>query len=163
MQQLALGIVLTSQGRAFLHGGSDFCRTKGGAHNSYNAGDDVNALDWDRKQAFEGVHDFVAGLIDLRRAHPAFRMDTQAEVRKALTFLPLKDVVAFTLDGTMVGDRWPRIFVAYNDEPVPLEIELPRGVWSVVVDATRAGIDTLDDAQGRVTLPPYSMFVAHTR
>ena len=163
MQQLALGIVLTSQGRAFLHGGSDFCRTKGGAHNSYNAGDDVNAFDWDRKQAFEGVHEFVAGLIDLRRAHPAFRMDTQAEVRKALAFSPLKDVVAFTLDGKMVGDRWPRIFVAYNDEPVPLEIELPRGTWSVVVDATRAGIDTLNDAQGRVTLPPYSMFVAHTR
>lgn len=161
MQQLAIGVVLTSQGLAFLHGGSDFCRTKGGEHNSYNAGDDVNAFDWERKAQYQSVQDFVAGLVRLRRAHPAFRMDTDEEVRKVLAFSSLEHVVAFTLDGKSVGDAWSRIFVAYNDEPTTLELELPRGNWSVVVDDTRAGTTTLRDARGRVTLPPYSVFVAH--
>ena len=87
MQKLALGIVLTSQGIAFLHGGCDFCRTKGGNHNSYNAGDAVNRFDWQRKREYDEVFDFVSGLVRLRREHPAFRMDDDAEVRAHLRFL----------------------------------------------------------------------------
>ena len=37
MLKLALGMILTSQGIAFLHGGCDFARTKQGHHNTYNA------------------------------------------------------------------------------------------------------------------------------
>ncbi|MFM7807132.1 MAG: type I pullulanase, partial [Planctomycetota bacterium] len=59
MQKLALGMVLTSQGMPFLHGASDFACTKGGNHNSYDAGDQVNRFDWDRKAAYADVHDYA--------------------------------------------------------------------------------------------------------
>ncbi|MEY5033400.1 MAG: hypothetical protein RL354_2431, partial [Planctomycetota bacterium] len=35
--------------------------------------------------------------------------------------------------------------------------------WNIVVNAERAGVETLATARGKVTLPPYSMLVAHAR
>lgn len=51
MHELALTIVLTSQGIPFLHAGSEFLRSKFGEENSYNKGDSVNAIRWDLKTA----------------------------------------------------------------------------------------------------------------
>ena len=161
MQKLALGIVLTSQGIPFIHGGCDFARTKQGNHNSYNAGDEINDFGWTRKSAYADIFDFTRGLIELRRAHPAFRLTDDAQIRQALTFANTERPVAFTLDGRVANDSWKQIFVAYNDEPRPLEVTLPAGEWIVVVDATRAGVAALTAVRGRTTLPPYSMLVAH--
>jgi pullulanase len=159
MQKLAYGIVLTSQGVAFLDGGGEFCRTKGGNPNSYNAGDAVNAFDWKRKQAYLDVHEFVRGLIELRRAHPAFRMADAAAIRRSIRFLDNAGVVSFTIDGAAAGDSWREIVVAYNGQSTPQRVALPPGGWSVVVDATRAGTDTLRTASGIVELPAHSMLV----
>ncbi|MFP3325947.1 type I pullulanase, partial [Planococcus sp. SIMBA_160] len=73
MHRLAHGMVLTAQGLAFIDGGADVARTKGGNHNSYNAGDAVDAFDWQRKRDFFDTRRYFAGLIHLRREHPAFR------------------------------------------------------------------------------------------
>jgi pullulanase len=161
MQKLALGIVLTSQGIPFLHGGCDFARTKLGNHNSYNAGDEVNDFGWSRKAEYSDIFAYTRGLVQLRREHPAFRLTDDAEVRRALRFVETERAVAFTLDGRVANDPWTRIFVAYNDEPIPLKVTLPTGTWTVVVDAENAGTKPLDQRQGAVTLAPYSVFVAH--
>jgi len=161
MQKLALGIVLTSQGIPFIHGGCDFARTKLGNHNSYNAGDDINDFGWRRKSDYRDIFEYTAGLIQLRREHPAFRLTDDAEVRRALRFVETDRAVAFTLDGRVTNDPWARIFIAYNDEPMPLKVTLPTGSWTVVVDAESAGTKPLHQRQGAVTLAPYSVFVAH--
>jgi pullulanase len=160
MQKLALGMVLTSQGIAFLHGGCDFARTKGGNHNSYNAGDEVNRFDWQRKGAYADVHDYVRGLVALRRAHPAFRMDDDEKVRRAVRFLDGGGPVAFTIDGSVATDPWNMILVAYNGEATPATLSLPAGSWQVVVDAKTAGTETVRTVSGEVRLPPWSMLVA---
>ncbi|MEL7089944.1 MAG: alpha-1,6-glucosidase domain-containing protein, partial [Planctomycetota bacterium] len=143
----------------------DLARTKGGHHNSYNQGDAVNAFGWDRKAEYRDVFDYTAGLIALRRAHPVFRMTTAAQVRKHLGFVDQDDlpegVIAYTLDGRAVGDDWDTIFVAYNGGPDARTVDLPSGAWSIVVNAERAGHETLGTARGDVTLPPYSMTVMH--
>ena len=162
MARLAMGMVLTSQGMAFLHGGCDFARTKGGNHNSYDAGDEVNRFDWKRKAQYRDVHDFVRGLVAMRRAHPAFRMDDDAQVRRAIRFLDGDRPLAFTIDGSVSGDPWRMVLVAYNGEPTAQSMRLPAGSWQVVADATRAGTATLGTVSGEATLPPYSMLVAHS-
>ncbi len=159
MQKLALGIVLTSQGVAFLHGGSDFARTKGGEHNSYNLGDAVNKFDWQRKAEYHDVFEYVAGLVALRRSHPAFRMHDDALVRDHVEFLRTDDVVAYTIDGDAVGDEWSQVYVAYNGQGRERRVELPVGTWSVAVDAKRAGTAALGEAEDELRLPPYSMAV----
>lgn len=162
MQKLAHGIVLTSQGIPFIHGGADFARTKGGNHNSYNAGDEVNRFDWVRKARYSDVHDYIRGLIVMRRAHPAFRMRGASDVRANLRFMAAPDgVVAYELNGAAVGDDWRRIMVAYNGNPQPVTLKLPAGSWRVVVNDQRSGNDTLAQAKNRVKIPPYSAWVAH--
>lgn len=161
MQKLAHGIVLTSQGVPFIHGGADFARTKGGHHNSYDAGDKVNRFDWERKTAYADVHRYLSGLIELRHAHPAFRMDEAKTIHKAVTFLEGQEIVAFVVDGKAANDVWPRILVAYNGEPAARELVLPKGRWAIVVDDRSAGVETLRVAERNVKLPAYSMVVAH--
>ncbi|MCE9620629.1 MAG: type I pullulanase [Planctomycetes bacterium] len=161
MQKMALGIVLTSQGIAFLDEGSDFCRTKNGNHNSYNAGDEVNALDWKRKMEYRDVFDYVSGLVALRREHPAFRMGDNASVRKSVKFLDNAGTVSFTINGSAAGDSWRDIFVAYNGEPRTQQVTLPPGAWTVVVDAKQAGTERLRLASGLTGMPAYSMMVAY--
>ena len=163
MHRLAHGMVLTAQGIAFIHGGADYARTKGGNHNSYNAGDAVNAFDWQRKRDFIATHRYLAGLIHLRREHPAFRLDQRQDVRSHVRFLDntVAGVVAFALDGSAVNDPWHRIVVAFNGEPDPKRLDLPRGTWKVAVNVHQAGAKQLGHARSHVTLPPYSMWVGY--
>ncbi|MFG0306698.1 MAG: type I pullulanase [Phycisphaerales bacterium JB040] len=164
MQRLSLGVVLTSQGTAFLHGGSDFARTKHGDHNSYQSGDEINRFDWQRKAEFRGLHDFVRALIAIRRAHPAFRMRTAEDIRGAIAFLDTPDSgpLAFTIDGTVSGDEWGEILVAYNYHPGEATLSLPAGAdWNVVVDNDRAAPEAWGTASGTHAMPPYSMTVLH--
>ena len=160
MQKLALGIVLVSQGIPFLEGGSEICRTKQGNHNSYEAGDAINRFDWDAKAGCRDVSDYVAGLIAVRRAHPAFRMADDAQVRRAIEWVDAGPAVAWTIDGAPANDPAKRLFVALNGEPVPVTVRPPSGRWQVLVDASTAGVSARGPLSATVTLPPYSMLVA---
>ena len=148
MDLLAQAIVLTSQGIPFLEGGAELLRTKRGHHNSYRAGDEVNQFEWWRKHEFREVFDYYRGLIELRRAHPAFRMTTAAQVRSALKFIPgPPGTVLFELDGNVCGDQWDFIVVIYNANRHEVEIALPtHGEWSIVVARRQAGTRPLDDS-----------------
>ena len=161
IQKLSLGLVLTAQGVPFLHGGSDFCRTKLGNHNSYNAGDEVNRFDWQRKAEYRDVFDYVSGLISLRREHPAFRMAQRKQIRKHMHFHDGPGPVWYQLDGAAVGDSWPTIIAAYNGLVDPHTIELPEGTWKIVVNHELAGVETLGETSGEVELPPHSMMVLY--
>jgi pullulanase len=163
MQKLAEGIVLTSQGIPFIHGGCDFARTKGGNHNSYNAPDAVNRFDWDRKAEYADVHDYVRGLIALRRALPEFRLDDDAEVRAQLQWIDAPGIVAYTLRSPALAEGGRELVVAYNGEPAAAKFALPSGEWEILVDAQRAGAVPLRKTSGEQELPGYSMLVAQKR
>jgi pullulanase len=135
MDKLANALVLTSQGVPFLHAGEEFLRTKKGEENSYNLPDEINRLDWTRKKENIGVFEYYRDLTALRRAHPAFRMSTAAQVRENLKFyeeLGLKaepPSIAYMLYGGRVGDAWERIVVLINPEKQPRKFQLPMGKW----------------------------------
>ncbi|GAB4515605.1 MAG: type I pullulanase [Phycisphaerales bacterium] len=161
MQKLSLAAVLTAQGIAFLHGGSDFCRTKQGNHNSYNAGDDINLFDWQRKDEYRDVFDYTRGLIELRKNHPAFRLRTTQDIRRHIDWIDTEDhrLVAWSIDGMGAGDPWDTVIVALNGADQERTVVLPAGTWDVVVDRDTAGTDTLRTAEGNYVLPPYSCVV----
>jgi pullulanase len=161
MHKLSLGMVLTAQGVAFLHGGSDFARTKLGNHNSYNAGDEVNKFDWPRKARYRDVFDYTRGLIRLRREHPAFRLTTRKQVREHLTFHEGPGPLWFELNGNAGGDAWSSILVAYNGDAEAKRFVLPEGPWNIVVDHERAGVDVLGQVSGELLLRPFSMTVLY--
>lgn len=155
MQKLSHALVLLSQGLPFIHGGADFARTKGGNHNSYNAGDEVNKFDWPRKQEYRDVFDYIAGLIELRKSEPAFWPESLRTTRATFNELRTVDIYAFELDA---GDA--RYFVAFNGSSVKQTVNLTAGGdWDVLVDRESAGTEVLGTVRGQFEMPPYSAAV----
>lgn len=161
-QKLSNAIVILSQGIPFLHGGVDFARTKYGNENSYNAGVELNKMDYSRKAEFIDLFEYYKALIHLRNNHPAFRMGSAEEISKNLKFLDApRNIVAFTIDGRAVGDSWDEILVIFNGNLEPSEINLPDESWNLVADKDRVSEDAFERLSGKVILAPVSTYILH--
>ena len=162
MDELAQAVILTSQGIAFLHGGEEMLRTKNGNDNSYNAGDADNQFDWSRKARYWKVFNYYAGLIHLRRAHPAFRMTSARDIRAHLSFLESpENTLMFCIAGHANGDSWENILVIYNPTNAAVICPLPPGQWTIVVWQDRISDEFLSLASGRVIVPAISCMVLY--
>ena len=162
MDELAQAVILTSQGIAFLHGGEEMLRTKGGNDNSYNAGDAVNQFDWSRKERYLKVSRYYACLIHLRRTHPAFRMLSASDIRTHLTFLDSpENTVMFELSGHANGDSWNNMLVIYNPNKADMLCTLPPGNWTIVVSRDRISESYLGQISARVVVPGISCMVMY--
>ncbi len=162
MDKLAQAIIFTSQGVAFMQGGEEFLRTKDGNDNSYNAGDGVNKFDWSRKTHYQNVFNYYAGLIQLRKNHPAFRMTSADEIRSNLTFIDSPaNMIAFLLEGRNVDDTWGQIIVIYNANTMDTTFRLPHGTWNVVVNLEQASEQILGRVMETVTVTAISCMVLY--
>jgi pullulanase len=159
--RLAFATVLLSQGIPFLEGGSELGRTKGGNHNSYNAGDSVNRFDWERAAKYRDVSSYVRGLIAVRRSLPALRLATTDEVRNRMTFIETgsASTVGFKVDGRGLGGRWDETLVVFHGSRASGRLLLPEGQWSLLVNGGRAEPRGLGIVQGPMELSPLSAFV----
>ncbi|RIE03124.1 type I pullulanase [Cohnella faecalis] len=165
MHKLATTVTLTSQGIPFLHAGQEFLRTKGGNGNSYNSSDAVNQLDWTRKAKYQSVVDYYKGVIALRKAHPAFRMTSAADIKKNLKFLNTKSgLIGYTIDGRAARDSWAKIAVFHNALRQPQQVTLPKGKWKIVVNGEKAGTKAISSVKGTtVTVPALSSMVLYSQ
>ena len=147
MHKLALSIVLTSQGISFLHAGTEFLRTKQGVENSFESPDEINALDWSLKEKNKDVFDYIKLLISMRKQHPSFRMVTAEQLSEKLKFLEVvpDNVVAFTIDGEDMRDKWKHTLVIYNGSNAPKDVQLPDARWKIFIkDNQRSKGSALD-------------------
>ena len=85
-QKLMIAATLVAQGIPFLHAGMEFCGTKQDNSNSYNAGDVINQMNWDRMILNYDMVRYTQRMIQLRRNWKAFRLDTAALVEKYVHF-----------------------------------------------------------------------------
>lgn len=161
---LANGIVLTAQGIPFLHAGDELLRSKFGDHNSYESPDQINQILWKQKAEYKPVFDYLKGLIELRTAHPAFRMTTKDEVTSNLqVYRQEGQVIAFKLNNFANGDKWRNIVVIYNGSTASQEVALPTAdEWSIVVDHTSASVKAIRTVKGgKVNVAGLSMMVLY--
>ncbi|PWJ40806.1 pullulanase [Sediminitomix flava] len=150
MHKLANAIILTSQGVPFLHAGVEMLRTKYGVENSYNSPDSINQIHWDWKETNKDTFDYYKGLIEVRKAHPAFRMPTTAMIQKYLEFIPTKDdlLINYSIDGNANNDKASRILVFYNGSTRSKRVKVPKGKWKVIVNHEAANPDGIKDIKG---------------
>jgi pullulanase len=134
MHQMALGLVLTSQGIPFIHAGTEFLRTKHGVENSFKSPDSINAIDWNLKYANQDTYAFVQSLIQLRKSHPLFRLRTHDAVVEQITFLKLPEgIIAYTIDRKTENDSWKKVLVICNGLTGNQPIVLPGGEWKLAL------------------------------
>ncbi|SRR5579875_316221 len=162
MDELAQAVIMTSQGIAFLHGGEELLRTKGGNSNSYNAGDAVNQFDWSRKEQYWRVFRYYTCLIHLRRMHPAFRMTSASAIRDHLTFHNSpENTLMFEISGHANGDDWKNILVIYNPNRAGIVCALPPGDWIIVATQDRVSDSYLGQASREVIVPAISCLMMY--
>lgn len=166
LQKLAETAVLTSQGVPFIWCGDEVMRDKKGVHNSFSSPDSINTISWALKTEHKDVFDYVATLVKIRKAHPAFRMGCAELVRKNLEFLPVKqsNVVAWTLNGTAVNDAWGTIVVILNSNTKAVKQAVPQGEYTVVCADGKADINGLSVVKGKtVTVAPQSAVIMYCK
>ncbi len=148
MNKLAAAIYMTAQGIPFFQAGEEFLRSKPAAdgtgfdENSYRSPDSVNALKWDTLTKHYAVYEYYRGLIALRKAHPAFRMDCAKDIAAHLSFLANvpENTVGFLLHGHAGGDVLEEICVLLNPNRVAVPFDIPDAVWEIYADGERCGI-----------------------
>ncbi|MGB1241883.1 MAG: alpha-1,6-glucosidase domain-containing protein, partial [Chitinophagales bacterium] len=163
MHQMAMTIVLTSQGVSFLHAGSEIARTKNGEENSYKSPDSINQIDWSRKTQYQELFDYFKKLIALRKAHPAFRMPTTEMLVKHLTFLeleaPNENLVAYQISDNANGDTWKNIVVILNGNRSERKVKLPEGEWKMVLTPGWVDENGVIDVSGEARVPGITAMV----
>jgi len=167
MNNLAAAIVMTSQGTPFFQAGEELLRSKplsegGYDHNSYKSPDSINSIKWDvlSDAAYRDVVDYYTGLIAFRRAHPALRMTTAAEVSEKISLLPDLDfnVNGFHIAAGANGED-NALVVVFNPNAEATTVTLPEGTWDIRINGEDAGDVTLATAEGTVDVAPISAMV----
>lgn len=163
LNQLAQTAVFTSQGIPFMLSGEEMLRDKKGVHNSFNSSDEINHLDWNNLKKYPQVFAYYKGLIQMRKAHPAFRLGSAELVRKHLEFLPTQDcLVAFRLKNHAGGDKWNNIYVVLNGSTNLQSINIPKGKYTIVANngvINDAGIGEMEG--GEVMIDAQTALILH--
>ncbi|MBU6347097.1 MAG: type I pullulanase [Actinomycetales bacterium] len=143
MVRQAGALMIFAQGMPFIHAGQEFLRTKDGNGNSYNAPDAINSLKYTSRLTHATTVKYYAGLIKLRKQHPAFRMWTANQVKANLRFIGRSpDLIAYRLNGKAMGDSWKTIVVASNNGLTPSSVSLPAtGNWELFVSGSSVSTD----------------------
>ncbi len=88
-QLLATAMVILSQGVPFIHSGQEFFRTKQLVENSYISSDEINLIDWSRREEFDDSIQFVKKLIELRKQMPCFKLKSTSELNQVIEVIEL--------------------------------------------------------------------------
>ena len=160
MVRLAQFGVFTSQGIPFIFCGEELFRSKLGEKNTYNMPDKYNAIDWSLKSRYNDLVEYYKGLIALRKAHPAFALESGDQVRKHLKFIECDNAAAvgFVLDELEGIDSAKRIVVLMNGSRESVEFAIPKGSYRWITDGERWTLDGGDavESNGTVTVAPIS-------
>ena len=167
MNRLCAAIVFTSQGVPFIQAGEEFLRSKplpekkGFAENSYNMPDAVNSIKWDNIHEYPDMIAYYKGLMALRKAHPVFRMQSEAEMTQNFCFLSdtPENVVAYLLKGKGADDTPENILVIFNGNDEEILYNLPEGKWKILVDDKTAGADGKKNISEKTDVEPLSALV----
>lgn len=172
---LANGLVLTSEGITFMHGGAELLRSKpiykNGiwtgeySHNSYNLPDESNSLKWENKVKYAEAYDAYKDLVHISVNQSAFHI-SQDSVSTANYQIKKQSketiVVEVTTPTNMKdSDDWSKITVIYSSAAGANSSYTLTGTWNVAcVSGTSNAIEG-QTITGNVTAGAYSIVVLY--
>ena len=149
IDKFGMGIVLTSQGIPFIHGGDEMLRTKVAdgdwtyAHNSYNAPDKYNSYKWNCKAENTDIFNYYKNLIQLRKVHPGLRLTTWDEINNRVdTYTWDNGAVVSYIDDDNNLSNGKELIVVFN--PANNIIISEAQGWRKVFDIT--GVNPIDQS-----------------
>ena len=161
LNKLAAMFLLTSQGMAMLHEGQEFARSKviqtntkvkdrdkGKIdHNSYNKDNGTNYINYKHAEINKELLNYYKGLIAIRNEYSAFRRADYNEI----SFYEHPNS-SFGL-GYILKHGGETFVLLFNADPKQeLDFSLPEGTWQVIADNNSAGLEPIEELQGRLRL-----------
>ncbi|MFC7373321.1 type I pullulanase [Fictibacillus iocasae] len=157
-QELALVLAVFSQGVPFIHAGQEFFRTKHGFENSYASPDEINWLDWSRRDRFYESTETLAALLQIRRSQSSFRLSDNKEIAGRCRLLQdgSNGVVVYCVKSSEVKntEEWSEAALVINGREITAEVQLPENSSGWHIAAGTAHSITLQGS--KVTLNPLS-------
>ena len=159
MNKMAAALTLTSQGISFFQAGEEFARTKHGDENSFSSSYKINQLDWNRRNEYNDLVQYYAGLIEIRKNFAPFTDDTSKSANEIKFLDTDKGVIAYTIENQLTADKqWKTAMLVFNasdkDKEFDLSDENLPPEWVVVVNGSSAGVHELAIInEKKVTVP----------
>lgn len=168
LNKLGALFLLTSQGMTMISEGQEFARSKvipmdvrvpdtskGKIdHNTYDKDNETNYINFRHAELNKDLVDYYKGLISLRKNSEAF-------CRAGYGDIIFYDHPASEFGlGYILNYKSDSFIVLFNaDQKQKLDFNLPEGGWDVLVNGEKAGINSLGDASGKITLEPVTGMV----
>ncbi|MCP3741099.1 type I pullulanase [Rossellomorea sp. BNER] len=160
--KLATAMVLMANGIPFLHAGQEFFRTKKGVENSYNAPDDINQFDWEKRVIYHENIEYIKGLISIRKAHGAFRFSSSDFIHKYVHFgSPKEKLVTLHYKNVKEFGPWNELFLIYYAGNETTTISLPSGSqYGILADVNRADLLPMYYTEGNcLKVEPVALYI----
>ena len=114
----------------------------------------VFANDWNLKKQNREQFDYYRNLIAMRKAHPAFRMTSAADIARNIVFDKVKEdcVVSYSIKNHANGDEWQEVKVVFNGNDRDVTVNVAKGNWTVVAADGKIDKDGLGKSKGGKTV-----------
>ncbi len=152
--KMLIAAVLVAQGVPFIHAGQEFCGSKNDNANSYNAGDEINGMNWDRMVLNHNVLEYTKKAIALRHQWKAFKLPTSQEIAQRVHFSVVdNDVVFYDIDYTERDSDSLRVIMNPSSNGREYHFE---GEWKMIFNENG---DYIDKNTNHIYVPPYTLIV----
>ena len=118
INKLGFFLTLMSFGVPFIHGGTEFARTKHMDHNSYRSGDYINGINWSLKHQNTCLYEYVKSLIHLRKKMSFFSNYTKKDIEENFIWYYLPNGAL----GYEIHDKYENITYSYFINPMEITI-----------------------------------------
>ena len=90
----------------------------------------------------------------MRKAHPAFRMTSAADIARNIVFDKVKEdcVVSDSIKNHANGDEWQEVKVVFNGNDRDVTVNVAKGNWTVVAADGKIDKDGLGKSKGGKTV-----------
>ena len=149
-QKMCIAAVMFAQGVPFIHSGQEFARTKYGKHNTYNAKDDVNWINWERKDTFETIVDYTKDCIAIRKEYACLRYHTKELIKKHVSFSDI-DRACLLYD---IKDENEHLTIIFNPTEISYSMATLRRECIFI-----NGIVENNVVEGKMTIEPLSVII----
>ncbi len=114
INRLGLSMILSAFGIPFIALGTEFMRSKCGNHNSYNAPDHINQVDWHLRELNDDLTVYVRDLLKFRKSQRIFAEGRSDIIRKAFRVLGIQDnTVIVSITSPYPEDYSEILFIHY--------------------------------------------------
>lgn len=157
-QLLGNAIIAFSAGMPFFQSGQEFFRTKHGIRDTYNAGDEINSIDWDLMATNIDAVEYFKGLLKIRKKYPFFTEKHQE------TFI--ENVTVIKSDYQIIEVHYhtaeQELIIIFNAQVNDVEVWIPEGGWRTLARDNKIVADEfipLVQGNGNTTVPVLSTLI----